>query len=168
MSAIEEFNSEDASKFYSKTFNYFLAFQFIGTAGLLVILKPMMKVIVSSSYYVAWKYIPFLLLAVVYSSLSGFLETTYTAAKRTAGIFLTTFVGAISNILLGFIFVPWLGLQGASFTGFLSFAVVMVIVLFLSRNLVWEQVIELFLFFMILVVKRNLFIEIWYSQKKAK
>lgn len=198
MSAVEEFNSEDASKFYSKTFNYFLAFQFIGTAGLLVILKPLMKVIVSSPYYVAWEYIPFLLLAVVYSSLSGFLGTTYTAAKRTAGIFLTTFVGAISNILLGFIFVPWLGLQGASFAGFLSFAIVlvirlidtkkfmpvivdkkcfmlnhiiiivMVIVLFLSRNLVWEQVIELFLFFLIMLVNRNLFIEIWRSQKNKK
>ena len=46
--------------------------------------------------------------------------------------------------------------------------IVMVIVLFLSRNLVWEQMIELFLFFMILVVNRKLFIEIWYSQKKVK
>ncbi|MDI6498664.1 oligosaccharide flippase family protein [Leuconostoc suionicum] len=198
MSAVEEFDSEDASTFYSKTFNYFLSFQFIGAAGLLLMLKPLMKIIVSSSYYIAWEYIPFLLMAVIYSSLSGFLGTTYTAAKRTAGIFLTTLVGAISNILLGFIFVPWLGIQGASFAGFLSFAIVlgirlidtkrfmpviidkknfilnhfiisiMIIVLFLSMNFVWEQVVELFLFSLIMVVNRNLFIEVWHSQKNKK
>lgn len=198
MSAVEEFNSEDASKFYSKTFNYFLAFQFIGMAGLLVILKPLMKIIVSSSYYISWKYIPFLLLAVVYSSLSGFLGTTYTAAKRTTGVFLTTVVGAISNILLGFIFVPWLGIQGASFAGCLSFAIVlivrlidtkkfmpiildrkgfifnhviisvMIIVLFLSVGFVLEQIIELLLFFVIIMANRYLFLEIWNIQKNKK
>ncbi len=198
MSAVEEFDSDDASTFYSKTFNYFLSLQFIGAAGLLLMLKLLMKIIVSSSYYIAWEYIPFLLMAVIYSSLSSFLGTTYTAAKRTAGIFLTTLAGAISNILLGFIFVPWLGIQGASFAGFLSFAIVlgirlidtkrfmpviidkknfilnhfiisiMIIVLFLSMNFVWEQVVELFLFSLIMVVNRNLFIEIWHSQKNKK
>lgn len=191
MSAVEEFNSKDASDFYSKTFNYFAAFQFIGVAGLILILKPLMKFMVSPSYYIAWIYIPFLLLAVMYSSLSGFLGTTYTAAKKTAGVFLTTIIGAISNTVLGLIFVPWLGVQGASFAGCLSFAIVLVIrlidtkrfmpiktdkkkfflnhvvilsmilVLFIDSDLIYELTTELLMFIIILFFNRKLFSEMF-------
>lgn len=189
MSAVEEFKSEDASDFYSNTFNYFASFQFIGASALLLILKPLMKTMVESSYYIAWEYIPFLILAVIYSSLSGFLGTTYTAAKRTSGMFLTTIAGAISNIIFGFIFVPWLGLQGASFAGFLSFFVVliirlfdtkkfipiivdkkrfvmnhvvivfMIIILFSGIDFVYELIVKTILFMVIIYVNRNLIIK---------
>lgn len=190
MSAVEEYGSGDASKFYSKTFNYFMDFQFIGSAGLLLVLKPLMAVIVSPTYYVAWKYIPFLLLAVVYSSLSGFLGTTYTAAKRTSGIFLTTMIGAVSNLVFGFILVTFFGLQGASLAGTFSFAIVlivrlydtrrfmpihvnkqrmllnhiivlsMIIILFLDMNIVYSQCLELLLFVVILIFNRKIFLKL--------
>lgn len=127
MSAVEEYDSNDASKFYSETFNYYLTFQFIGAAALLIILKPLMQIIVAPSYFISWEYIPFLLLSVVYSSLSGFLGTTYTAAKRTSGIMVTTFIGAVINIIFGFCFVPLFGVQGASIAGLISFGTVLVI-----------------------------------------
>lgn len=190
MSAVEEYSSGDASKFYSKTFNYFMDFQFIGSAGLLLVLKPLMAVIVSPTYYVAWKYIPFLLLAVVYSSLSGFLGTTYTAAKRTSGIFLTTMIGAVSNLIFGFILVRLFGLQGASLAGTLSFAIVlivrlydtrrfmpihvnkqrmllnhiivlsMIIILFLDMNIIYSECLELLLFAIILIYNRKIFFKL--------
>lgn len=196
MSAVEEFDSHDASMFYTKTFNYFFSFQFIGAAGILVFLKPVMRVIVSPSFYVAWEYIPFLLLSVIYSSLSGFLGTTYTAAKRTAGIFLTTIIGAFSNIVLGFMFVPWLGVQGASFAGFLSFAIVliirlvdtrkfmpisvdinnavlnhvaiviMILGLFIFKSIFWGQIVEIILFLCVILVNRKVFTGIWNLRKR--
>lgn len=194
MSAVEEFKSEDASNFYSKTFNYYSAFQFVGASALLLILKPLMRIIVASSYYISWEYIPFLMLSVIYSSLSGFLGTTYTAAKRTSGIFLTTIIGAMANIIFGFIFVPWLGVQGASFAGFLSFLVVliirlfdtkkfmpviidkklfiinhlvlvlMIIVLFLGMNFIYEMMFNVILFIIIIYVNKDLIIKIIHAK----
>lgn len=191
MSAVEEYNSKDASIFYSKTFNYFMDFQFLGSAGLLLVLKPLMTVIVSPTYYIAWRYIPFLVLAVVYSSLSGFLGTTYTAAKRTSGIFLTTLIGAISNLLFGFVFVHWFGLQGASFAGALSFSIVLIVrlydtrkfmpinvnkrrallnhivvlfmiaVLFLDLNIIYSECLELILFAVILIFNRKILLKLF-------
>lgn len=155
-----------------------------------------MRVIVSPSFYVAWEYIPFLLLSVIYSSLSGFLGTTYTAAKRTAGIFLTTIIGAFSNIVLGFMFVPWLGVQGASFAGFLSFAIVliirlvdtrkfmpisvdinnavlnhvaiviMILGLFIFKSIFWGQIVEIILFLCVILVNRKVFTGIWNLRKR--
>jgi len=127
MSAVEEYNSEDGALFYSKTFNYFSNLQFMIAAGLLLILKPLMNVLVSASYYISWKYIPFLLLATIYSSLSGFIGTTYTAAKRTSGILLTTIIGAVVNIAFGIIFVPLFGIQGASLASGVSFLVILLV-----------------------------------------
>src|SRR5699024_8592976 len=109
MSAVQEYNSSDSQKFYSDIFNYYQSFQFLIISGFLFILKPLMKIIVSPTYYGSWKYIPFLLLAVLYSSLSGFIGTTYTAAKHTNKILITTMIGSIVNIVFGFILVPVLG-----------------------------------------------------------
>ncbi|MBM7617967.1 O-antigen/teichoic acid export membrane protein [Weissella uvarum] len=134
MSAVEEYESEDASEFYSQTFNAFMKFQFICVAGILFILKPLMHILVSAEFYVAWRYIPFLMLAVVYSSLSGFLGTTYLAAKNTSGVLLTTIVGAAANILFGFLCVPIWGLQGASLAGAISFFIVLVVRLFDTKR----------------------------------
>lgn len=136
MSAVQEYDSSDAQKFYSDIFNYYQSFQFLIISGFLVILKPLMKIIVSPTYYSSWKYIPFLLLAVLYSSLSGFIGTTYTAAKHTNKILITTMIGSIVNIVLGFILVPVLGLQGASLSGCLSFLLVLVIRLVDSKNII--------------------------------
>lgn len=136
MSAVQEYDSSDAQKFYSDIFNYYQSFQFLIISGFLVILKPLMKIIVSPTYYGSWKYIPFLLLAVLYSSLSGFIGTTYTAAKHTNKILITTMIGSIVNIVFGFILVPVLGLQGASLSGCLSFFIVLVIRLIDSKNII--------------------------------
>lgn len=136
ISAVEEVKSEDASAFYSKIFNYFWSVQFIGIGIILFILKPLMTIIVAENYDSAWKYVPFLLIAVMYSSMSGFLGTTYTAVKRTRGIFITTIIGSICNIIFGLIFVPIFGIQGASFAGLLSFGVVLLIRIIDTRKFI--------------------------------
>lgn len=135
LSAVEEFDSKDSPEFYSTVFNSFIVIQLLGVGLLLVILKPLMGVIVSNNFYESWKYIPFLSLAVIYSSLSGFIGTTYIAAKRTKGILTTTVIGALLNIILGFIFVPLLGIQGASFGGMLAFLAVLIIRIFDTRKI---------------------------------
>lgn len=193
MSAVEEYESGDASKFYSKTFNYYMEFQFICVAGILLILKPMMSVIVSPAFYVSWKYVPFLLLAVVYSSLSGFLGTTYLAAKNTTGVFVTTSIGAIVNIIFGLMFVSLFGLQGASFAGALSFLIVLMIrlhdtqkfmpialdkrnfilnhivlltfigIIFISKQCLYSYLLEGLMFTVVLLINRKIIIETFNS-----
>jgi O-antigen/teichoic acid export membrane protein len=112
MSAIEEYNSKDKSNFFNSVFRNYVSFLFIGASGILLILRPFMSIFVQRNYYVSWKFVPLLLLAVVYSSFSTFLGTNYIAAKKTAGAFTTTIVGAGLNIALNFALVPSMGLYG--------------------------------------------------------
>ncbi|MCF7623646.1 MULTISPECIES: oligosaccharide flippase family protein [Bacillaceae] len=124
MSAIEEVDSKDKSKFFSNVFNVFSIAMLVSTSLLLILLKIIMKFFVADNYFDAWQYVPFLLLGVVFSSFSGFLGTNYIAAKKTSGVFKTSVIGAIINIVANVILIPIIGINGASIGTMLSFAVI--------------------------------------------
>ncbi|MCD5003724.1 polysaccharide biosynthesis C-terminal domain-containing protein [Enterococcus saccharolyticus] len=124
MSAIEENNSGEKEHFYSTVYNLYYQFLFISTSGILLILKPIIIMIVSPEFYISWKYVPLLLLSVLYSSLSGFFGQFYIAAKKTKGLLSTTILGAIINVLMNVILIPLFGLQGAALSSAISFFVI--------------------------------------------
>lgn len=127
ISVIEEYENNDRDDFTASVFSMYFKFLIISTSVLLVFLKPMMKFIVSNNFYIAWKFVPILLLSVIYSSLSGFLGTNYIAAKKTKHLFITTIIGATTNIFFNIILIPKFGLYGASFSSAFSFLVTLII-----------------------------------------
>ncbi|WP_233278923.1 lipopolysaccharide biosynthesis protein [Floricoccus tropicus] len=124
MTAIEEFESEDKDEIYSNTFNVYCQVLFLGSAVILAMIQPLMSVLVSPKFYLAWEYVPFLLTTVIYSSLSGFLGQNYVAAKKTVGVLVTTIFGAVVNILGNFILVPTMGAIGAGISSTIAFFVI--------------------------------------------
>lgn len=136
MSAIEEANSKEKSEFFSKVFNTFSILMLISTSLLLVLLKTIMTVLVSEDYYESWKYIPFLLLGVVFSSYASFLGTNYIASKKTSGVFKTSIIGAGINIIANIILIPKLGINGAALATMISFAVIWILRIIDTRQFV--------------------------------
>lgn len=124
MSAIEEVNSKNKSTFFSNVFNIFSVAMLVSTSLLLLNLKFIIGTLVSEDYFESWKYVPFLLLGIVFSSFSGFLGTNYIAAKRTSGVFKTSIIGAILNILVNLVLIPLIGLNGAALGTMFSFAII--------------------------------------------
>jgi len=136
LSAIEEFGSEQSSKFYSNVFKYYSQVMFFGTSGILLILKPIMRIIVSPNFYTAWKFVPLLLVSVVFSSFSSFYGQYYIAAKRTTGVLVTTVVGAAVNIGLNFVLIPRFGLLGASVSAATSYIILWILRLFQTQKII--------------------------------
>lgn len=122
LSAIEEYESNNKSEFYSLVFDYFSFIMFLTVGLLVMVLQPIMN-IMSSSYYIAWKIVPFLLISVIYSSFSSFLGTNYIAAKETNGIFYTTIVGAVVNVVINLLTIPFLGVNSVGIGNAISFIV---------------------------------------------
>ncbi len=50
----------------------------------MIVLKPVVEKVVSSDYASSWQYVPFFMLAMLFSSFSGFFGTNYIAAKQKA------------------------------------------------------------------------------------
>ncbi|KIO68282.1 hypothetical protein B4064_1772 [Caldibacillus thermoamylovorans] len=127
MSAIEEYESNDKSRFFSNVFNIFSFIMFLATSIILFLLKVIISILVEESYFDSWRYVPFLLLGVVFSSFSAFLGTNYIAAKETLGVFKSSVIGAIVNVFVLLTLVPLLGLHGASIATMLSFLTMWII-----------------------------------------
>lgn len=124
MSAIEENDSDNKVEFYSNVYNMYYQFLFLSTSGILMVLKPIIIMMVSPEFYVSWKFVPLLLLSVLYSSLSGFFGQFYIASKETKGLLSTTILGASINVLMNIFLIPFLGLQGAALSSVISFFII--------------------------------------------
>lgn len=136
ISAIEEAQSSEKSKFYTNVFNIFSTVMLLSTSLILIALKFIMKFLVSEAFYISWEYVPFLLLGVIFSSFSGFLGTNYIALKKTNGVFKTSVVGAVANIILNIILIPNVGINGAGIATAISFAIVWIIRIYDTKEFV--------------------------------
>lgn len=173
ISAIEEFNSKDKSRFYSKIFNLFSMVMFLGSSFLLIFLKYVVANFIAVEYYDSWKTVPFLLLSVVLSSFSSFLGTNYIAAKETKGVFSTSLLGGISNVALNFILVPFLGITGAAISTMISFGIMWVIRVIDTKKYIHVALdikaltfyvsiffLQTYVLFLGLTIKKEIFIEL--------
>src|SRR5699024_3667120 len=55
LSAIEEYENENKSEFYSTVFNNLSSFMLLGTSGLLIVIKPIFDSFFAEEYFIAWK-----------------------------------------------------------------------------------------------------------------
>lgn len=124
MSAVIE-NDQDRERFFSKVFSYYQALIFTGASGLILCCK-LMTLILNPSYYDAWRYMPFLLMATVFNCMVSFLGTVYMVEKKSMMNMATTVVGAVLNIVLSWLLVqvPVFEANGATFATFASYFVV--------------------------------------------
>ncbi|MDN6967828.1 lipopolysaccharide biosynthesis protein [Oenococcus sp. UCMA 17063] len=134
ISAVSEFDKDDASEFYSKVFNLLISFSFILISLFILFVKPFMQIYVSSKFFQSWEYVPVLLLAATFSNFSAFLGTTYLAAKRTSGIFSTTVFGMIINVIACWLLIPIIGVHGAGIGGSLGFLTVTILRYFQTKR----------------------------------
>ncbi|MBR3961031.1 MAG: oligosaccharide flippase family protein [Clostridia bacterium] len=124
ISAVEENSSDTRNRFYSNIFTSFQGAIFILSSGMILFAKFITYILLDSSYYPSWKFIPFLLLATVYSCFVQFLGNIYLAEKRSVATLIKTLIGAISNLILNFLLIPIWGPNGAAIATCISYFVV--------------------------------------------
>jgi len=131
LSAFTEYKNPEGEKFFSNVFKSYYILVFMATSGLILVCRPVLAVLTAPEYGDAWRYTPFLVLAVAFSTLVTFLGTIYNAVQRNGMVMLTTFIGAGVNIALNWLLIPlegpFGGPQGAAIATFASFFVVFAI-----------------------------------------
>lgn len=121
ISAFEEYESKDKDEYNSFVYTVYYKLLFMMGSGILMVIIPTLELIVSDSFSKSWILVPFLVLGVIYQSLSGFLGVNYTASHKTKGAFLTSVYGGIASVISNMIFIPLFGLFGASLSASVSF-----------------------------------------------
>lgn len=127
LSAIEEYENNNNSDFFSKILNYFIILMIISAVGILSIIKPVVQYVIAPEYIESWKFVPLQLIAIVFSSISSFLGANYIASKETGGVLTTSLIGGIASITFNLIFINVFGLYGAGLSSMISFGLMSLI-----------------------------------------
>lgn len=109
--------------FFATVFTMFSCLFFVATEGILLIVQPFAGTLFSSAYQEVWRYVPFLLIAVLLSSFSSFLEVSYMAEKKTKQLLMTSLKGGVVNVALSFLLIPFIGIMGASIATLVGFLI---------------------------------------------
>ncbi len=128
-SAISE--SENGKKehidFFSKVWGSLQSVMFLASAGIIALSIPVIKLLTTKPFYSAWEYIPLLAVSMIFNSFANFMGSVYVVEKKSKNAFLTAMLGAVLNIILNFILIPTIGIQGASIATFISYFAIFVI-----------------------------------------
>lgn len=123
-----EGDEKEHAQFFSQVWRSFQAVMFLAAAFVIAFSKVGIKILTAAEYYLSWKYIPLLSIAMVFTAFVSFTGTVYIVKKKSGISFLTAFVGAGSNIILNFILIPsFLGVQGAAIATVASYLLVFLI-----------------------------------------
>lgn len=127
LSAIGERESDDREQFYSNIFKSYQTIVFLAAGGILLLIKPLMHLLVSDSFFEAWQYTPLLVVSVVFSCFSSYFASFYMASKKNIMAMVTIFLGALLNVVLNYYLIPIYGLNGAAGATAISYIFIFVI-----------------------------------------
>ena len=116
--------SEDPKKqqrFFSNVFSTYQCIALVGASGLIMTSKLMVTLLAAPSYYIAWRYIPPLVLGATCSCLATFLGSIYMVERQSVYTLLTTLLSAGANIGMNLLLIPKIGVMGAALSTFLSY-----------------------------------------------
>ena len=114
LSAVKDFDPEDKNGFFANTYRAYNCMMVLICSALIVADKVLASFLYAKDFYVAWRYVPWLTIAIVFGSLSGYIGGFFSAVKNSKIFAQSTVVGAVSNIILNLILTPILGALGAA------------------------------------------------------
>lgn len=124
LSLYSEYNKPNGQKFVSDTLKIYNSALVVSCGFLIIIDIPLAKFLYSKEFFEAWRYVPLLLISIVFIALSGFYGQLLTALKKTKISSGTTICGAAVNIILNAIFIPIMGIMGAAIATVLGYVTI--------------------------------------------
>lgn len=124
LSAVHEFEKEGRDDFFSKMYASYNVCMTLICSLLITTSRLIASVLYLKDFYDAWQFVPFLLIATVFGSLSGYVGGIYTALKDTKIFAITSVYGAVANLLITLLLVWKIGVMGAAIAAFISYALI--------------------------------------------
>ena len=124
ISAIQDFDKEDTDGYIGKVYMLMSGAMSIICSLLILINVPIASFLFKNQFFEAWKFVPPLLIAVVFNAMALFVGSIFTAVRDTTTLSWTTIIGATTNVICNFIFIYYWQAYGAAVATLIGFAVV--------------------------------------------
>lgn len=135
LSAIKEFDDRK-DNFYSNTYKTYILLLTFSCSGLIILDQLIAKIIYSNDFYIAWKYVPFLLISAVFAALNAFIDSIFAANMDSKIIAQTTIIGAVINIVLNLLLIHFMGTMGAAISTMISYFVMWIFKFIKAKKIV--------------------------------
>ena len=136
MSAVKEYDPEDKGSFFTNTYKAYNCLMVIICSLIIAADKMLAKFLYAKDFYTAWKYVPWLTIAIVFGALSGYIGGFFSAVKESKIFAQSTVIGAALNLIMNIIFTPIIGPLGAAIATAISYFIVWLIRYIRSRSLI--------------------------------
>ena len=124
LSSVRVYDPDDSSGFFKNIYNVYNFILVIGCAIITVFTRFIAGFLYANDFYEAWRYVPFLTIAIVFGALSGVIGGVFQAVKDSKIQSTSTAVGAVTNIVMNIVFVYIWGPIGAAAATAVSYALV--------------------------------------------
>lgn len=194
ISAVQEYDGERETKFYSAVFHKYYVLLFVAVSGLISVLQPFMSIYVGPDFRSSWLYTPLLVASAALSGSAAFMVGIYASTKKNMNVTMTTLLGGVGNIALNYLLIPTLGIMGAVVSTYISWGLVLFVRLWDIRKffsfhvdakkfgslvvlltiqcvtvtalpLGWSLLVSSIIILTMLLLERQLFTELWHFVK---
>lgn len=114
LSVFREYKSENGPVYVSRIYELYYIAMSLACSILIVLDIPLAQFLYAKDFYTAWRFVPYLLVSVVFIANAGFFESMLTLQKKSKVVATTTIIGAIVNIVLNYILIYFIGAMGAA------------------------------------------------------
>lgn len=123
ISAIKEFDKDDTDGFIGNMYSTMNFAMVLVCSCIMLVNVPVAKLLYSNEFFEAWRYVPPLLISVVFNAMALFIGSIFTAVKDTKTLSVSTIVGAVVNTVCNVIFINFWGAYGAAMATLVGYAV---------------------------------------------
>lgn len=110
--------------YFQAVYSKYISLTFVAVVFIILASRPIAYIILKKSFFDSWVYIPFLLCAYAIGNLQSFYGSIYGGIKKSKLVFYSTFSGALVNIVLNLLLIPYLKAYGAAIATIISYIVV--------------------------------------------
>lgn len=121
LSAVKDFDPSDQSGFFTNTYKAYNCMMVIVCSAIIVFDKILAKFLYAKDFYIAWKYVPWLTIAILFGAMAGYIGGFFAAVKDSKIFAKSTILGAITNLVLNLFFTPIFGPLGAAIATTISY-----------------------------------------------
>ncbi len=140
ISAVKEFDKDDKDRFISNMYNM-MNFGMVFVCSCIIVLNiPIAKILYTNDFFNAYKFVPPLLISVVFNAMALFIGSIFTAVKDTKTLSFSTIIGAVINTICNFVFIYYWQAYGAALATVIGYGVV-----FVMRHIILRKHIKLHL-----------------------
>lgn len=124
-SALDEYGKSGFEQFYNNYLKMLAMALVVGGIAICAIVRPLVCLLTTPEYHDAFRYVPVLIIGVIFSGLSGTVGGVFSAVKKSKYFFFSSVFAGLASVIALLVLTPLFGLMGTTISVGFSFFIML-------------------------------------------